>query len=224
MNGGRVTADSANGDEYGGGIAGYVGGSALSSVTKCAYPTGMEALGGNSYNGDMTVSGADAKDDAASLVVAVYAEIAPKSIAPGETATITFKTAPGNNLSNVETLEAPASSRSDVAKVEGWNTSDKTITVTGVSEGTAVIEFSVKLLVAQIGIEPGEPTSCSFAIPVTVRAIQSDPTDPDNPTDPSDPSQPTDPGNSGGGGGGCSAGFGALALLAIAPLALKRRK
>ena len=28
----------------------------------------------------------------------------------------------------------------------------------------------------------------------------------------------------GGGGGGCSAGFGALALLAIAPLALKRRK
>ena len=225
VNGGAVEAVSVSGTpfQFHGGIAGYVYDRALSSVTKCAYPTGMKALGGNSYSDDMTVNGAYEEDDADSLVVAVYAEIAPKSIAPGETATITFKTAPGNNLSNVETLEAPASSRSDVAKVEGWNT-DKTITVTGVSEGTAVIEFSVKLLVAQIGIEPGEPTTCSFAIPVTVTAIQSDPTDPDNPTDPDDPSQPTDPGNSGGGGGGCSAGFGALALLAIAPLALKRRK
>lgn len=218
VNGSTVTADSSVSDaEYRGGIAGYVYYSAL-SVTKCAYLTGMEALGGNDYGGDMTVNGADARDDADSLVVAVYAEIAPKSIAPGETATITFKTAPGDDLSYVEKLDAPASSRSDVAKVEGWNPSDKTITVTGVSEGTAVIEFSVKLLVAQIGIEPGEPTTCPFALPVTVTAIQSDPTDPD------DPSQPTDPGNSGGGGGGCSAGFGALALLAIAPLALKRRK
>lgn len=241
VNGGAVEARSSVSDaEYCGGIAGYVGGSPLSSVTKCAYLTGtdMEALGGNSYSGDKTVNGADAKDDAASLVVAVYAEIAPKSIAPGKTATITFKTAPGDNRDNVTLvtedtgdLKAPASSSSDVAKVEGWNPSDKTITVTGVSEGTAVIEFSVMLRVAQIGFEPGdEPTPCSFAIPVTVTAIPSDPTDPDNPTDPDDPnnpddpSQPTDPGNSGGGGGGCSAGFGALALLAIAPLALKRRK
>lgn len=238
VNGGEVKAGSSlSGTPYPGGIAGYVGSSALNSVTKCAYPTGMKALGGNSYGGDnMTVSGADARGDADSLVVAVYAEIAPKSIAPGKTATITFKTAPGDNLSNVETLEAPASSRSDVAKVEGWNTGDKTITVTGVSEGTAVIEFSVMLQVTPIGSEPGEPTPRSFAIPVTVTAIPSDPTDPDDPSDPSDPtdpddpnnpddpSQPTDPGNSGGGGGGCSAGFGALALLAIAPLALKRRK
>lgn len=222
VNGGEVKASSSlSGTPYPGGIAGYVGGSALNNVTNCAYPSGMEAISG----GEMAVSGAYPKDDAASLVVAVYAEIAPKSIAPGETATITFKTAPGDNLSNVETLEALASSSSDIATVEGWNTSDKTITVTGVSEGTAVIEFSVMLRVAQIGFEPGdEPTPCSFAIPVTVTAIPSDPTDPDNPTDPDDPSQPTDPGNSGGGGGGCSAGFGALALLAIAPLALKRRK
>ena len=238
VNGGEVEADSSVSDaEYCGGIAGYVYGSALSNVMKCAYPTGMDALGGNSYGGDMTVNGAYARDDADSLVVAVYAEIAPKSIAPGKTATITFKTAPGDDLSYVEKLDALTSSRSDVAKVEGWNPSDKTITVTGVSEGTAEIEFSVMLRVAQIGFEPGdEPTSRSFAIPVTVTAIPSDPTDPDDPSDPSDPtdpddpnnpddpSQPTDPGNSGGGGGGCSAGFGALALLAIAPLALKRRK
>lgn len=231
VNGGAVEADSvSSGTPYRGGIAGYVGGSsALSSVKKCAYLTGMEALGGNSYSGELTVSGADARGDTASLVVAVYAEIAPKSIAPGKTATITFKTAPGDNRDNVTLvtedtgdLKAPASSSSDVAKVEGWNPSDKTITVTGVSEGTAVIEFSVMLRVAQIGFEPGdEPTPRSFALPVTVTAIPSDPTDPD---DPNDPSQPTDPGNSGGGGGGCSAGFGALALLAIAPLALKRRK
>lgn len=265
VNGGAVKADSDKGTEYRGGIAGYVYDSALSSVTECAYLTGMEALGGNSYSGELTVSGADARGDAASLVVAVYAEIAPKSIAPGKTATITFKTAPRDNRDNVTLvtedtgdLKAPASSSSDIAKVEGWNTSDKTITVTGVSEGTAVIEFSVMLQVTQIGDKTGdEPTPCSFAIPVTVTAIPSDPTDPDDPNNPDDPSQPTDPddpsdpsdpddltdpddptdpndpdapsqptdpGNSGGGGGGCSAGFGALALLAIAPLALKRRK
>lgn len=227
VNGGEVKADSVSGTPYRGGIAGYVYGSPLGGVTNCAYLTGMDALGGNSYSSDMTVSDAYAytRDEAASLVVAVYAEIAPKSIAPGETATITFKTAPGDDLSYVEKLDALTSSRSDVAKVEGWNPSDKTITVTGVSEGTAVIEFSVMLRVTQIGDEQGGvPTPCSFAIPVTVTAIPSDPTDPDNPTDPDDPSQPTDPGNSGGGGGGCSAGFGALALLAIAPLALKRRK
>ena len=186
----------------------------------------MEALGGNDYGGDMTVNGADARDDAASLVVAVYAEIAPKSIAPGETATITFKTAPGDYPSAVsictedhEYIKPPASSSSDIAEVTGWNTSEKTITVTGVSEGTAVIEFYAALTTTQIGLEPAPaPAYRSYALPVTVTAV------PSTPSDPTDPSQPAGPDNGGDGGGGCSAGFGALALLAIAPLALKRRK
>ncbi len=64
-------------------------------------------------------------------------------------------------------------------------------------------------------------TSNGQTISVTFKPAASteEPTTPTEPTNPETPQQ-----TGGGGGGGCSAGFGALALLAFVPLALRRRK
>lgn len=105
-----------------------------------------------------------------------------------------------------------SSSNPDVASVDG-NTGE----ITALSAGESVITAA--------SVEnPDIKAECTLTVLPDEQTTpdtpdEDDPTVPDNPENPDKPQQ-----SGGGGGGGCSAGFGALALLAALPLMLKRRK
>ena len=123
---------------------------------------------------------------------------AEQELAKGATLKLTVEITPSNATNPAVTWH---SSNGAVATVSADGT------VTAVGPGTATITAT-----------SADGSIQSNAIIITV------PGSTDTPVTPETPTEPTAPQGSGGGGGGCSAGFGALALLAIAPLALKRRK
>ena len=206
INTGAVTGETA------GGVVGKDESNGLTTAN-CAWNSTKtaNAVGNN----DNYTNGVTGITDSASAVTSVKASITSSAIAEGGEATITFTTMPAN-IADAVAVNKDSLQSSDENSATATLNDDGTITVKGVSAGTsATISFSASLSVTDFA-NTGSTTQqeVSFTIPVTVTAGTSNP---------SDPSQPAGPDNSGG-GGGCSAGFGALALLAIAPLALKRSK
>lgn len=74
------------------------------------------------------------------------------------------------------------------------------------------------------GVEIVENEDGSFSIVVSEPVSPDVPEKPTSPDIPEEPTSPDVPPSSGGSGGGCSAGFGALALLAAVPMLFRRKK
>ena len=182
-------------------------------MTNCAYPTGMDALGGNNYDEtDNTVTNAYATDEVNSAVVAVFASADSRSAAPNGTAAITLTAEPGHNVSNLSV--GSINYDGSIVTNAVYDGSGTITLTTGAAEGTTEITFDVTYEMTDFAGGPVTQSTVTLSVPVTVvDKVEIQPGG-DSSTG----------GDSGGGGGGCSAGFGALALLAIAPLALKRRK
>ena len=150
-----------------------------------------------------------------------------QTLSPGGTTRITLAAEPGTNTEAifadngaVRSNEVSVSSDETVATAE-YN-GGGIITVTGVAAGETTITVTAKLHATDFskladsetenldegadgdGAYLDESTDVTFAFGVTVSGDA--------------------PQSSGGGSGGCSAGWGALALLAAVPLVLRRKK
>ena len=206
-----------------------------------------DSVCGSNSAGDGTVTNSASVDTtgeggaAAQIVNGIAYTIEPSSIEIGKTATITFKTLPeGCQPSNAfdptgGALRSGAiTSYSPTDKVNITYNGDGTASVEALEEGDFEITFTVQYYPtdnsnqsAETAAYLSDPTEIIFsAIPVTVTQAAEEETPPTTDPEPTTPpeTEPTPPPSSGGGSGGCSAGFGALALLALAPLALRRKK
>ena len=201
-------------------VTGVAPGTADIKVTAKLYATDIAGIGND---GGYV---ADAKDCEFVLTVTVTDEVKLESISLPETETVEVgKTKP------LAITYVPEKTTNTAVTWESLNPNIATVDangiVTGVAEGTATItatpaDTSMGAVTAQC------------LVTVTKAAEETPGTDPTDPgTDPTGPStDPTDPGtddkpaqpSGGGSGGGCSAGFGALALLAAVPLLLRRKK
>lgn len=99
----------------------------------------------------------------------------------------------------------------DDNSVASYSYSNGKITLTGTAVGKTAMTVSLNFHQIKFSSgEYGEGQPREFTVPVTVTAVA--------------PSGSGTSGSTGGGGGGCSAGFGALALLAAVPLFFRRKK
>ena len=208
-------------------------GSDSGTITNCAWvkKPGMsdDIKGVGSYSGDPGVTELDDSTDLlANAVTSLTASIDPSTITKEGTAAITLTTGPvtpenafDETSGAVRDIQLSDSYNEDVVTVaQGENAAS--YTVTPVDFGATDITITANLYTVDfttLNSTPAYtvgPTPYTFTLPVTVAAEAA-------------PSQPGASGGSGstgggGGGGGCSAGFGALALLAAVPLLFRRKK
>ena len=199
------------------------------TVTNCAWVKNKDMPEKGIYVDDSSsavTTGLDA-DKLANVVTSLKASIAPSTITKEGTAAIKLTTGPGTpenafdeTSGAVRNIALDESYNQDVVTVaQGDNAAS--YTVTPVDFGATDITITANLYTVDfttLNSTPAYtvgPTPYTFTLPVTVAAEAA-------------PSQPGASGGSGstggGGGGGCSAGFGALALLAVVPLLFRRKK
>ena len=199
------------------------------TVTNCAWVKNKDMPEKGIYVGGSSsavTTGLDA-DKLANVVTSLTASIDPSTITKEGTATIKLTTGPGTpenafdeTSGAVRNIALDESYNQDVVTVaQGDNAAS--YTVTPVDFGATDITITANLYTVDFSTLDSTPaynvgpTKYTFTLPVTVAAEAA-------------PSQPGASGGSGstggGGGGGCSAGFGALALLAAVPLLFRRKK
>ena len=217
---------------------GVVGCNHIGTVKNCAYQNGTAEKGiGNEDDGNGVVSSVDA----AALNSAVASLSLPSStVDVNGTAEIAFILSPAMSNNGAAPVGAFDIETGAVRAVEGTEMftfgeegivdasySNGIITLTGKAVGTTTMTVTVSFHPTQLdSLTSNDDTNSdttlqpqyvgdedaqvlTFSVPVNVKTVA-----------PSGTSGST----GGGGGGGCSAGFGALALLAAVPLLLRRKK
>ena len=216
---------------------GVVGCNHIGTVKNCAYQNGTAEKGiGNEDDGNGVVSSVDA----AALNSAVASLSLPSStVDVNGTAEIAFILSPAMSNNGAAPVGAFDIETGAVRAVEGTEMftfgeegivdasySNGIITLTGKAVGTTTMTVTVSFHPTQLdSLTSNDDTNSdttlqpqyvgdedaqvlTFSVPVNVKTVA-----------------PSGSGTSGGGGGGgCSAGFGALALLAAVPLLFRRKK
>lgn len=209
-----------------GDIAAIVPMNPTGTVTNCAWVKHDNMPEDGVFGGDQ--DGVTGLDDDANVVTSLSASIDRSTITKGETATIKLTTGPGTPEN--------AFDKTSGAVREIVFTGYDTNVITEITEGAEAGTYTVKAGAAgstEIKIT-AELYATDFSTLSSTPAYTTNPTDfaftlPVTVTSEAAPSQPGTSGGSGstgggGGGGGCSAGFGALALLAVVPLLFRRKK
>ena len=220
INAGKVNAQDNN-------RTGGIAGTSSNTITNCGWVShdgaNIQGVGDGSTRGTYNLTAEDAKI----AVIALTAKISSNTIAQNENAQITLDTKPGTGTFGAEgAVRSVDLLCSPQGIVSAQNDGNGTITVTGLAEGTAVITVSAMLYATNFStgggyIEDNElDYETSFTVTVTGN-VEDTPGEGDDTPVP-EPEQPASSG--GGGGGGCSTGLGALALLAVIPLAIRRNK
>ena len=112
-----------------------------------------------------------------------------------------------------ETREAPAytiTPDNATNKEVRWSSGDESVFTVDAQSGQITAVAAGEAILTVTTVSEGKSAQC------TVKVSAADESDGETPSEPAP--------NQGGSGGGCSAGFGALALLAFAPIALRRMK
>ena len=199
------------------------------TVTNCAWVKNdnMPENGIGTDPDSTDVTGLDNADKLANAVTSLTASIDPSTITKEGTATIKLTTGPGadsfDGSGAVRDIKLDENYNKDVVLVENGD-SAASYTVTPVDFGATDIKITANLYATDFAnsassptpVYTNSPTPYTFTLPVTV-ASEAAPS-------PSQPGASGGSGSTGGGGGGCSAGFGALALLAAVPLLFRRKK
>ena len=210
-----------------GAVAGMTDGVREDAVENCAFvkSENLPENGiGSDNSGNLSANVTEIADasmmDAA--VTSLSASITPSPITVGQTATITFTLSPNSpdgafdkSTGAVRDIQFSGYDTNVITEItEGAEAG--TYTVTTGTAGSTEIKIAAKFYATDFSTLPStpayttNPTDFALTLPVTVTAEPA-------------PSQPGS-GSTGGGGGGCSAGFGALALLAAVPLLFHRKK
>lgn len=189
------------------------------TVTNCAWVKNKDMPEKGIYVDDSSsavTTGLDA-DKLANVVTSLKASIAPSTITKEGTATITLTTTP-----KADSFDNSGAVRNITLVKEGegaYDTNVVTVTpgenaasyiVTAVAPGATDITITADLHnimdFSNLTYSDDDKKTYTFTLPVTVASEAA----------------PSQPGSTGG--GGCSAGFGALALLAAVPLMFRRKK
>ena len=198
-----------------GGIVGWhFGGTA----DNCGWLTGTATDGkGGGFSSD-TIN-AESISDINSVVTSLSASMDKDEIEVGKTGAITLKLAPATDGFSAHSgaVEGMNAEGYDEAVVTvDKDEANGTFTVTGVAEGSTEITVKATFHATDLSSQSGYVSNgeeYTFTFPVTVVAATQ-----------SNDSSSGSGSTTGGGGGGCSAGFGALALLAAVPLLFRRKK
>ncbi|OUO93851.1 Ig-like domain-containing protein [Cloacibacillus sp. An23] len=205
-------------------LTGVREGTATVTLSAEAEATDFSSLAGGESGGDVTSGDITSGDVTSGDVTAETKKVVLKNVS--FTVTVSNVALEGISLPASVQMKAGDTQTINVTYTPGdatekgvtWSSSNESVvTVTPAAEKGAATLRAVSAGTATVTAtsDDGAHTAqCS----VTVSAAETDTPD----TPPPTPEQPQHSG--GGGGGGCSAGFGALALLAFIPIVMRRKK
>ena len=199
---------------------GIVGWHFEGTADNCGWLTGTATKGkGGGFGSDDAIN-AESVSDINSVVTSLSASMDKDEIEVGKTGTITLKLAPatdGFSAHSGAVKGMNAEGYDEALVTVEKDEANGTFTVTGVAEGSTEITVTATLYATKFSnpteYVDGDGENYVFTFPVTVVAATQ-----------SNDSSSGSGSTGGGGGGGCSAGFGALTLLAAVPLLFRRKK
>ena len=231
-----VAGGSVKGDGSSiGAVAGMTGGGREDAVENCAFVKSENlpenGIGSDSSGQSLSANVTEISDasvlEGDAVVRSLSASIDNSTITAGQTATITFTLSPNSpdgafdeSTGAVRNIQFTDYDTNVITAITA-GTEAGTYTVTTGAAGSTDIKITAEFYATDFSTLSSTPAYAAnaveytFTLPVTVTS-EAAPA----------PSQPgaSASGSHGGGGGGCSAGFGALALLAAVPLLFRRKK